>query len=143
MLAVVGGEWEDRGALIFRGVIVAVVVALIGLGWAGSVDRPLPPHARDPAPRHLRQHPGGHRPGRPPDRHRSRMYSAYWCPHCHDQKELFGKEATKKLKVIECAADGNNSRKDLCDTKRSRVSPPGKSRASSIPVSSRWGSSLS
>ena len=45
------------------------------------------------------------------------MYSAYWCPHCHEQKELFGKEASKKLDVVECAADGTNSRKDLCDTK--------------------------
>ena len=37
------------------------------------------------------------------------MYSAYWCPHCYEQKEDFGEEAAKKLTVIECAADGQSS----------------------------------
>ena len=41
VLAVVGGEWQDRGALIFRVVIVGVLVTLTGLVWAGSVDRPV------------------------------------------------------------------------------------------------------
>jgi glutaredoxin len=45
------------------------------------------------------------------------MYTAYWCPHCHEQKELFGKEASAKLGLVECAADGQNSQKPLCDTK--------------------------
>jgi glutaredoxin len=46
------------------------------------------------------------------------MYSAWWCPHCNDQKQLFGKEAAAQLKVIECAPDGRNSQKALCDTKK-------------------------
>ena len=45
------------------------------------------------------------------------MYSAYWCPHCHDQKELFGKEASQQLQVVECAADGQNNQADLCRSK--------------------------
>ena len=45
------------------------------------------------------------------------MYSAYWCPHCHDQKQLFGKEAVKKLKVVECAKDGKDNEYELCQTK--------------------------
>ena len=45
------------------------------------------------------------------------MYSAYWCPHCHEQKELFGKDAAAKLEVIECATDGNNSQASLCQSK--------------------------
>jgi glutaredoxin len=45
------------------------------------------------------------------------MYTAYWCPHCHEQKELFGKEATAKLKIVECAPDGRNSQTDLCRAK--------------------------
>jgi hypothetical protein len=31
---------------------------------------------------------------------------------------LFGKQATAKLKVIECAPDGRNSQKALCDSKK-------------------------
>ena len=45
------------------------------------------------------------------------MYSAYWCPHCHDQKQLFGKEAVKELKVVECAKDGKDNNYKLCQTK--------------------------
>ncbi len=45
------------------------------------------------------------------------MYSAYWCPHCHDQKELFGHEASSKLKIVECAADGANNNRPLCEMK--------------------------
>ena len=45
------------------------------------------------------------------------MYNAYWCPHCHDQKEMFGKEATKKLNLVECAKDGINNKRELCEAK--------------------------
>ena len=45
------------------------------------------------------------------------MYNAYWCPHCHDQKEMFGKEAAEKLNLIECAEDGFNSQRELCEAK--------------------------
>jgi len=45
------------------------------------------------------------------------MYNAYWCPHCHDQKEMFGKEAAEKLNLVECAKDGFNNQRELCETK--------------------------
>ena len=45
-------------------------------------------------------------------------YSAYWCPNCLDQSELFGKEAYKELNVVECARDGNNSQTQLCIDKK-------------------------
>jgi len=45
------------------------------------------------------------------------MYTAYWCPHCHEQKELFGKEAAAKIKMVECAPDGYKSQAELCETK--------------------------
>ena len=41
-------------------------------------------------------------------------YSAYWCPNCLDQSELFGREAYKELNVVECARDGKNSQTQLC-----------------------------
>jgi len=44
-------------------------------------------------------------------------YSAYWCPHCHDQNQLFGKKAAAQLKNIECASDGKNSNPELCQEK--------------------------
>ena len=41
-------------------------------------------------------------------------YSAYWCPNCLNQSELFGKQAYKELNVVECAKDGINSQTQLC-----------------------------
>jgi glutaredoxin len=46
------------------------------------------------------------------------LFTAYWCPHCHEQKELFGREASQRLKVIECAPDGQNSQVALCASKK-------------------------
>jgi len=45
------------------------------------------------------------------------MYSAYWCPHCNDQKQLFGKEAVEELIIVECAKDGQNNQYKLCQEK--------------------------
>ena len=41
-------------------------------------------------------------------------YSAYWCPNCLNQSELFGKQAYRELNVVECARDGINSQTQLC-----------------------------
>ena len=30
-------------------------------------------------------------------------YSAYWCPNCLKQSELFGKQDYRELNVVECA----------------------------------------
>ncbi len=118
VLSLIGGEWEDTGALIFRGVLTALAVGLIGLGWATSLNRPeattgpgmpIPVvSASTPATLALAEHLTATG---------AVMYSAYWCPHCHDQKELFGKEATAKLKIIECAPDGRNNQAALCASK--------------------------
>ena len=45
-------------------------------------------------------------------------YSAYWCPNCLYQSELFGKQAYKELNVVECATDGKNSQTQLCIDKK-------------------------
>ncbi len=119
VLSLVGGDWEDRGQLLFRGVITALLVGVVSLGWAASANRPdgsigqgVPPAVvaeSSPAKLALAEHLSASG---------ARMYTAYWCPHCHEQKELFGKQATAKLTVIECAPDGRNSQKALCDAKK-------------------------
>ena len=50
-------------------------------------------------------------------------YSAYWCPNCLNQSELFGKQAYKELNVVECARDGTNSQTQLCIDKKIRGFP--------------------
>ena len=50
-------------------------------------------------------------------------YSAYWCPNCLNQSELFGKQAYKELNVVECARDGKNSQTQLCIDKKIKGFP--------------------
>ena len=50
-------------------------------------------------------------------------YSAYWCPNCLAQSELFGMQAYRKLNVIECARDAENSQTQLCIDKKIKGFP--------------------
>ena len=117
VLTLVGGEWEDRGSLLFRGVLFALLVFVIGLGWATSLDRPAAAEQGAPPPVTTASTPATIALADHLTSSGAVMYSAYWCPHCHEQKELFGKEASSRLKIVECAADGKNSQKALCDSK--------------------------
>jgi uncharacterized membrane protein len=50
------------------------------------------------------------------------MYGAYWCPHCTEQKALFG-DAAKDIPYVECAKDGVHARPDLCEQARVKSFP--------------------
>ena len=121
LLNIFGGGWEDYGKLFFRGFIVSISVLLAGLIWSSSVE---------PSTQKV----SNNIPGTPPEvialsspekiklaehltKNGAVMYNAYWCPHCHDQKEMFGKEATEKLNLVECAKDGFNNKRELCESK--------------------------
>lgn len=36
----------------------------------------------------------------------AKMYGAFWCSHCFEQKQSFGKEAVADLPYVECYPDG-------------------------------------
>ncbi|ESW29954.1 hypothetical protein PHAVU_002G112700 [Phaseolus vulgaris] len=36
----------------------------------------------------------------------AKMYGAFWCSHCQEQKEMFGREAAKELDYVECFPEG-------------------------------------
>ena len=121
LLNVFGGGWEDYGKLFFRGFIVSVAVLLAGLIWSSSVDTPtqeisnniqgIPPAVISiSSPKNIKLAEHLTKEG-------AVMYNAYWCPHCHDQKEMFGKEASEKLTLVECAKDGFNNQRELCESK--------------------------
>jgi uncharacterized membrane protein len=44
----------------------------------------------------------------------AKMYGAYWCPHCCEQKRLFGATAMKKFSYVECGEGGQNAQVDAC-----------------------------
>ncbi|OCR00998.1 hypothetical protein BCD67_06465 [Oscillatoriales cyanobacterium USR001] len=43
-----------------------------------------------------------------------KMYGVYWCPYCHAQEELFGKEAFALIEYIECDRNGKNAQPKVC-----------------------------
>ncbi|WP_416209847.1 hypothetical protein [Nostoc sp. LEGE 12447] len=48
----------------------------------------------------------------------AKEYVAWWCPHCHEQKLLFGKEAYQIISdsiKVECDSKGINPHPDWCE----------------------------
>lgn len=43
-----------------------------------------------------------------------KMYGAYWCSHCFNQKQEFGIEAFKRIEYLECDREGVDSKHTLC-----------------------------
>ena len=120
VLTVLGRRWADRGQLLFSGVIIAMVALVSTVGiyaangqigpGATAVAQGAGPAVTTPSgeaevalANHLTEID-------------AKMYGAYWCPHCHDQKQLFGKDAYSKIPYIECADDGQNSQTALCQS---------------------------
>ncbi len=118
VLTLIGRDWDDVGQLLFTGAIVAVITLVgtlaiyapvnsaanqqVANGNTGILVANTSGTAEIELAKHLKQI-------------GAKMYGAYWCPHCHDQKELFGKEAAQIYPYIECAADGKNSQTALCE----------------------------
>ena len=122
IISMIGAKFESRESMIFRGFIVAISVLLGGLIWSTNVD---PSNAIDIQRPTENVSPIITTSSSPQKIEFAKflkenniiMYSAYWCPHCHDQKQLFGREAVKELAVVECAEDGKNNDYELCQSK--------------------------
>lgn len=41
------------------------------------------------------------------------FYGAFWCPHCQNQKKMFGKSA-KLLPYVECSTPDGNGQTQIC-----------------------------
>tara|TARA_B100001250_G_scaffold59937_1_gene46746 strand:+ start:1220 stop:2161 length:942 start_codon:yes stop_codon:yes gene_type:complete len=121
LLTTIGGGWDSKRDLIFPGIILSLIILLGGLFWSASVDpnssnsfessQGMPPAIETVSSsssislaKHLQKN-------------NVVLYNAYWCPHCHEQKEMFGKEAVSHLLLVECAIDGKNSQRELCQQK--------------------------
>ena len=119
-LVVLGRRWIDRGQLLFSGVIIALVALLsTGLVYVANGQIGSRPVAADgevgPAITTLSGEAEIALANHLTDID-AKMYGAYWCPHCHDQKQFFGKEAATKIPYIECAEDGANAQTALCQS---------------------------
>ncbi|NJO08874.1 MAG: hypothetical protein HC873_03550 [Leptolyngbyaceae cyanobacterium SL_1_1] len=45
-----------------------------------------------------------------------KMYGAYWCPHCAEQKERFG-NAVDRIPYVECDPKGEEAQPEICQAK--------------------------
>ncbi len=115
LIATFGQDWEDLGQLGITGVTVGMITLIGLLGIYNGLN---PSGNSSPAnnafeitttsgaaelslARHLQQL-------------EAKKYGAYWCPHCQDQKQLFGQEAFAMIDYIECDSNGKNARPQLC-----------------------------
>ena len=122
ILTIIGARFDNRETMFYRGLIVAFVVLMGGLIWSNQVD---PSRANEINLSNERVSPAITTVSSKEKINFAKflnennivMYSAYWCPHCHDQKQLFGKKAVENLKIVECAKDGKNNNYKLCQEK--------------------------
>lgn len=138
ILTLTGRDWEDLGQILFTGFIVALLTIVVTLGIYSGVNSPLaqangtaeevvdadgliaiPKSSASPQP------PKGWEISTTSGAAEielakyltttgAKKYGAFWCPHCFEQKQLFGKEAFAEIDYIECAAEGENPQQAAC-----------------------------
>lgn len=138
VITILGRTWEDIGQIFFTAIIVGMVTLISTLyiykdvNVSGDPNQPvkevpagrIPPFypTKDPNPNfgweidttsgeaeialanHL-------------VKVGAKEYVAFWCPHCHEQKLLFGKQAYQILNdniMVECAPESPKAKLDLC-----------------------------
>jgi len=50
-----------------------------------------------------------------------KMFGAYWCPHCADQKEILGKSS--RFVYVECGVPGSHAEAEQCTAQGVKVFP--------------------
>jgi hypothetical protein len=84
-----GGSWgESTKKLFLYGAILILIVGAYFAGWYHKN------HKYDSFAQCL-------------SAHRAKMYGLYWCPHCIEQKQEFGK-AFRYVPYVECAIKGSS-----------------------------------
>ncbi|MEM7555034.1 MAG: vitamin K epoxide reductase family protein [Cyanobacteria bacterium P01_A01_bin.84] len=129
VLTIVGRTWEDIGQLIFQGFIVGMVTLVGTLVVYSSVNQPAI-SSKDTPPTSV-QPVGNPKPPKGWEvsttsgeseiqlaKHLkeigAKKYAAWSCPHCYEQKQLFGEEAAKELDIIECQPRGVDPKPEQC-----------------------------
>lgn len=127
-LTLLGRDWEDLGQVLFIGVVVGMVTLVGTLGVYSNINNsvvsaqqsnvipvadtaPEPPkgweittessQAEMALAKHLNEI-------------GAKMYGAFWCPHCYEQKQLFGQQAFANMDYIECDPRGVNPQPETC-----------------------------
>lgn len=134
IMTIVGRDWEDVGQIFFTGAIVGLLTLVVTLGiYSGINGGAIADEVADPRD-------GKIEIGKPQGNYTepygwqvtstsgaaeialadhltavgAKKYGAFWCPHCFEQKQLFGKEAFERVNYIECAEGGKDPQPDVC-----------------------------
>ncbi|NEQ50264.1 MAG: hypothetical protein F6K11_09050 [Leptolyngbya sp. SIO3F4] len=115
VLTLVGNRWESFGQLLLPGISVALAAVIATTGLYAYAQNPETFTAGNPPPvvdtdsgiseialaKHLTAI-------------GAKKYGAWWCPHCHAQQTLFGKQAFDYLTYVECDEEGVNPQPNVC-----------------------------
>lgn len=125
---ILGREWEETGQIFFIPIIVAMITLVGTLGVYAGVNGPtIDSRTPIPVPNTQPQPPNGWNITTTSGgaeialaKHLTAIgakeYGTFWCPHCFEQKQLFGKEAFQEIDYIECSPNGKNSDPQACVT---------------------------
>lgn len=127
LLTLFGHSWEDIGQVLFTGIIVALITVVGTLAVYANVNNPVAEGGRQVIPvAETAPQPGSGWEITTTSgeaeialaEHLTEVgateYGAFWCPHCYEQKQLFGKEAFAKVNYIECDPEGENAQPQAC-----------------------------
>ena len=89
-----GHTWVDKGKLIAGGLLVALITTAATIAVYAAQTQAASPRA-DALATHLHTTP-------------IKMYGASWCPHCQEQKDMFG-AAFAKIPYVECSPNGRGT----------------------------------
>ncbi|TVQ43081.1 MAG: hypothetical protein EA365_13505 [Gloeocapsa sp. DLM2.Bin57] len=129
-LTIVGRDWDDLGQIWFTGIIVSLITliaTLVIFNNSSQIAEQPDPTGRIAIPVITTQ-------PQPPEGWEvtttsgeaeialaehltaigAKFYGAFWCPHCHEQKQLFGAAALKKINYLECDPNGVNPQSQAC-----------------------------
>ncbi len=130
IISLVGHRWVRLKQLSFIGVLIASVVLLGVMGVYANVDQVTKTAPSNEITQELQGEPvlgigwtvstssgaAELQLARHLNKIGAKEYTAWWCPHCHIQKALFGKDAYTKLPIVECDPEGKGAKVKMCDT---------------------------
>lgn len=126
IISIIGREWEELGQLFFTTIIVGMVTLVGTFGLYANATAPTASGKLPiPEPTEAPQPPHGWKITTESGADEialakyitslgGKMYGAFWCPHCYEQKQLFGDKAFQEIDYVECDPAGENPQTQAC-----------------------------
>lgn len=124
VVTLLGREWDERGSLFFNGAIVGLIT-LVGTLIVYAPDSSLSANAGNAyaitdssnRPFFYVEAESGDAEKQLAEHLKSTgatLYTSFTCPHCCNQKQMFGKEALSSVPNVECNPGGKDAKAEVC-----------------------------